>query len=77
MSKENEKVNKYIDFASVIKTGDKVKTKIIPFVIGVSVSVCKQLKTYIDVIGIPNMIGSAQIFTITNTAIILRNLLRL
>ena len=40
-------------------------------------SVSKQLKTYIHVIGIPNMIDSAQIFTITNTAIILRDALSL
>ena len=72
-SKENEKVNKYIGLASVITTEDKVKTEIIPLVIRVLDSVCKQLKTHIDVVGIPNMIDIAQIFTITKTAIILRD----
>ena len=57
-----------MDLASVIKKEDEVKSKVIPFVIGVLGCVCKQLKTCIDVIGIPNMIDSAQIFTITNTA---------
>ena len=38
----------------------KVETEIVPFVIGALGIVSKQLKTYIDVIGIPNIIGSAQ-----------------
>ena len=42
---ENEKVNKYIDLASVIRTEDKVKTEIIPLVIWALGSVSKQLKT--------------------------------
>ena len=29
-SKENEKANKYMDLASVIRTEDKVKTEIVP-----------------------------------------------
>ena len=61
----------------MIKTEDKVKTKVIPFVIGVLGSVSKQLKTYFDVIGILSMIDSAQVFTITNTAIILRDVMSL
>ena len=75
VSKENEKVNKYIDLASAIKIKHKVNAKIVPLVIGVLYSVSKQLKTYTDVIGIPNIIGSDQISTITSTAKILRDVL--
>ena len=34
VSKEHEKVDKYIDLASVIRTEHKVKTEIVLFVIG-------------------------------------------
>ena len=71
VSKENEKVNKYIDLASAIRTEHKVKTEVVPLVIEALGSVSKQVTIYIDVIGIPNMIGSAQISTITSTARIL------
>ena len=71
VSKENEKVNKYTSLAIAISTEYKVKTEIVPPVIGALGSVSKQLKTCVDVIGIPNIIGSAQISTITNTARIL------
>ena len=71
VSKENEKVNKYIDLASAIRTEHKIKTKVVPLVIGALGSVSKQLTIYIDVIGIPSIIGSAQISTITSTARIL------
>ena len=76
LSKENEKVNKYTDLASAIRTG-QVKTETVPPVIGAFGSVFKQLKTYIDVVGIPNIISSAQISTITSTARILRDVLSL
>ena len=77
VSKENEKVNKYIGLASVIRTEHKVKTEIFPPLIGALRYVFKQLKTYIDVIGIPHIIGSAQISTITSTARILKDVLSL
>ena len=76
VSKENEKVNKYTDLASAIRT-EQVKTETVPLVIGAFGSVFKQLKTYIDVIGILNIISSAQISTITSTARILRDVLSL
>ena len=71
VSMENEKVNKYTSLASAISTQHKVKTEIVPQVTGALGRVSKQLKTYIHVIGIPNIIGSAQISTITSTARIL------
>ena len=77
VSKENGKVSKYTDLARVIRTKNKVKTEIVPLVIEALGGVSKQLKTYIDVIGIPNAIGSAQISTITSTARILLLLLLL
>ena len=77
VSKENEKVNKYIDLASVIRTVHKVQTEIVLLVTGALGSVSKRLKTYIDVIGNLNVTGSAQISTITNTARILRDVLSL
>ena len=45
LSKENEKVNKYVDLASAIRTEHKVKTEIDPLVIEALGSVSKQLKT--------------------------------
>ena len=72
VTEENEKVNKYRDLACAIRKKHKVKTEIVPLVIRALGSASKQLKTFIDVIGIPNIIGSAQISTITNTIRILR-----
>ena len=34
VSKENEKVSKYIDLASIMRTEHKVKTEIVPLAIG-------------------------------------------
>ena len=45
LSKENEKVNKYIDLASIIRTEHNVKKEIDPLVIEALGSVSKQLKT--------------------------------
>ena len=58
-------------------TEHKVKTEIFPLVIGALGSVSKQLKRYIDVIGIPNITGSTQTSIITSTARILRDVLSL
>ena len=77
VSKENEKVDKYIDVASVIRTEHKVNAEIVPLVIGALGTVSKRLKRYIDVVGIPSIIGTAQISTITSTSEILRDVLRL
>ena len=77
VGKENEKVDKYIDVASVIRTEHKVNAEIVPLVIGALGSVSKRLKTYIDVVGIPSIIGTAQISTITSTSEILRDILSL
>ena len=66
-----------MDLASLIRTKHKVRKEIVSLLIGALVSVSKQLKTYIDVIGIPNIIASTQISTITSTARILRDVLSL
>ena len=58
-------------------TEHKVKTEIFPLVIGALGSVSKQLKTYIDVIGIPNITGSTRTSIITSIARILRDVLSL
>ena len=55
----------------------KVKIEIVPLLIEDLVRVSNRLKTFADVIGIPNIIGSAQIFTITSTARIVRDVLAL
>ena len=67
----------YVDVASVIRTERKVKTKIALLVIGALDIVSKWLKTYIDVIGIPDIIGSAQISINMSTARIFRDVLGL
>ena len=56
VSKENEKGNKYIDLKY------KIKTEIISFCNRSLSSVSKRLKTYIDAIGISDIIGSAKSF---------------
>ena len=66
-----------MDLAGIISTEHKVKTEIVPLVIGALCSVSKQLKIYTDVTGIPNKIGSTQISTNTSTAWILRDVLKL
>ena len=76
-SKENEKVHKYIDLAGVNrKEHNKFKTEIASFVLWALDTVSKGLKTYINVIGIPNISG-AQISIITSFARILRGVLSL
>ena len=45
VSKENEKVNKYMDLTSIIRTEHKINREIFSLVIGVLGSVSKQLKT--------------------------------
>ena len=77
VSKEKEKFNKHIDLASVSRTDHKAKTETFQLVIGALGSDSKWLKTYIDVIGIPNIIGSVQISTIMSTARVLRDVLSL
>ena len=73
VSTENDKVGKWIDLASTIRTEHKVKIEIVPLVAGGLGSVSEQLKTYIDVVGITNISGSAQISTITSADRILRD----
>ena len=65
--KKNEKVNKCIDLAGAIRTEHKVKTETVTHVIGALGSVSKQIKTSIDLIDAPNIIGNAQISTVTST----------
>ena len=77
VTKENKNGNKYIALASAIMTEHKVKTEIVPLLTEALGSVYKQLKTYIDVIGISNITGSAQMSTITSTTTIVRDALSL
>ena len=65
--KENENVNKCIELTGAIRTEHKVKTETVTLVIGALGSVSKQIKTSIDLIDTPDIIGSAQISTITST----------
>ena len=65
--KENEKVNKCVELTGAIRTEHKVKTETVTHVIGALGSVSEQIKTSIDLIDTPNIIGSAQISTIRST----------
>ena len=65
--KENENVNKCIELTGAIRTEHKVKTETVTLVIGALGSVSKQIKTSIDLTDTPDIIGSAQISTITST----------
>ena len=75
--KENEKIEKYLDLATEVKRDNHVKIEIIPVVIGAMGTIPKRLDKYLKDLGIPDIIGSAQMSVLICTGKILRNVLSL
>jgi hypothetical protein len=77
VSKEDEKVEKYLPLAQEIRKMHKVHTEIIPIVIGALGTVPKRLTRYLKALGIPDVIGSMQMTVLLGTTRILKNVLSL
>ena len=75
--KEKEKIDRYMDLATKMRIENHVKVEIIPIVIGAMGTIPKKLKSFIKVLGIPDIIGGAQTSTLIGTGKILRNVLSL
>ena len=75
--KEDEKINNYSPLAHEIRKLHKVKTKIVPIVVGSLGVVSKNLTGYIKQLDIPDVLGCLQTSAILGTTIILRKILSL
>ena len=77
LKKENEKIEAYSPLAYEIRKMHKVKTRIVPVVVGSLGVVSKKLKGYIDELGIPDIIGGLQTSALIGTTKVLRKVLNL
>ena len=76
-SKEEEKCTRYGPLSTEIRSIHKVKTKIIPIVVGALGTVPKRLPDYLKSLGVPDVIGSLQTAALLGTQRILKNTLSL
>ena len=76
-TRENGKIHRYIDLATEIRRQHRVKTKIVPIVIGALGTVPKNLKNSFEVLDIPDVTNSLQTAALLGTAAILRRVLSL
>ena len=76
-TKEVEKVDRYTPLAQEIRKIHKVKTEIVPVVIGALATVPKRLHGYLNQLGIPDVIGSMQVGVLLGTTRILKNVISL
>ena len=75
--KEDERINNYSPLTHEIRKLHKVKTRIVPVVVGALGVVSKRFSGYLKQLGIPDVLGCLQISTIVGTTIILRKILSL
>ena len=75
VKKEDEKIQKYGRLATEISRMKKVQVETIPVVVGALGVVSKRLKSWLEQLGIPDMIGGLQTATIIGSAAILRKVL--
>ena len=75
--KEHEKVEKYQALAQEIRKMYKVRTEIIPIVMGALGTVPKRLPGYVGKLGIPDVVGGMQVTALLGTARVLKNVLSL
>ena len=73
VSKENEKINKYIDLAGIIKTEHKVKTEIVPLIQEVWVVFRNNSNHTLFLLVSQTIISSTEISSIMSTAKTLRD----
>ena len=77
LKREQDKIDTYSPLAYQIRKMHKVKTRIVPVVIGSLGVVSKRLKGYIDELGIPDVIGGLQTSVLIGTSKVLRKVLNL
>ena len=73
--KEDRKVNDYEELAQEIRKLHRVRTEIVPVVIGALGTVPKRLGKYLERLGVPDIIDSMQITALLGTQRILKNVL--
>ena len=76
-TKEEEKCTRYAPLATESRSIHKVKTEIIPFVVGALSTVPKRLPDYLKALGVPDVIGCLQTAAHLGTQRILKNTLSL
>ena len=74
-NKEDDKVDRYSVLAGGVRRLHHVKTKVIPIVIGALGTVPKRLPKYLEVLGIPDVIGCLQTTALLGTQRILRSVM--
>ena len=70
-------MDRYLPLAREIRKLHKVKTEIVPVVIGALGTVPKRLPRYLNQLGIPDVIGSMQVGMLLGTTRILKNVISL
>ena len=76
-AKEDIKVDTYLDLAAEVRRQYRVKTEIVPVVIGALGTVPNRLEESLEKLGIPDVISSLQKSVLISTAAILRRVLSL
>ena len=74
-TKEDEKIARYIELATEIRRLYKVRTEIIPIVVGALGTIPKRLQGYLKSLGVPDVIGCLQTTALLGTQRILKNTL--
>ena len=76
-TKEDDKVDTYMDLAAEVRRQFIVKTVIVPIVVGALGTVPQRLEKYLEKLEIPDIIGSMQTAVLLSTSAILRRVLNL
>ena len=76
-TKEDDKVDTYMDLAAEVRRQFRVKTVIVPIVVGALGTVPQRLEKYLEKLEIPDIIGSMQTAVLLSTSAILRRVLNL
>ena len=75
--KEEKKIDKYMDLAAEIRRQFRVKTVIVPVVLGALLTVPAKLSESLETLEIEDVIGSLQTAVLISTTDILRKVLNL
>ena len=75
--KEEEKIDKYMDLAAEVRRQFRVKTVIVPIVLGALGAVPAKLSKSLEKLEIDDVIGSLQTVVLISTTAILRRILNL
>ena len=75
--KEDEKTERYGPLATEIRSVYKVRTEIIPIIVGALGTIPKRLPGYLKSLGVPDVIGCLQTSALLSTQRILKNTLSL